>query len=84
MATLADSTVEVPCTILLLPTPWSPSAHAQACAKHPTTGAESSGSAGSTEHTVFVDYGPAATGDGELTPCLGEPLPSSTLLSLCG
>ena len=71
-------------TILLLLPPWPLSAHTQACAKHPDVGAQSSGSAGSTEHTVFVDHGPAAIGDGELTPCLGRPLPTSMLSSLRG
>lgn len=71
--------MEMPGTVLHLLPPWPLSAHTQACAKHPNVGAQSSGSAGSTGHTVFVDYGPAAIGDGELTP-----LPSSMLSSLCG
>lgn len=76
--------MEMPGTILHLLPPWPLSAHTQACAKHPNVGAQSSGSAGSTGHTVFVHYGPAAIGDGELTPCLGGPLPSSMLSSLHG
>lgn len=66
--------MEMPGTVLHLLPPWP-----LACAKHPNVGAQSSGSAGSTGHTVFVDYGPAAIGDGELTP-----LPSSMLSSLHG